>query len=660
MYRLFRFLIKTIFSYFCVFGLSSLITQLLVLRKEVIEITLSYAFSDERILKATWLLFFLLLFAMFLGEFTFSSKRKKSKDDKKNFSHLASVFEAKRGLTRLEFDSDHLKYPTVLDMLDIALDKPKKFYNSIVSFFKLDDRYKLNVRTSWKINDEKVYKRGGLVVYTPRFFKSRMYVDATDSHNLIIGTTNSGKSVSMILQMIEAARMTGESLVVNDMKGELLEYTGKQLLDDDYDIVVLNFIEPECSDDWNPVQGAWDAWYKNKKQYEEEMKLWEEKRKTLKADELRQHYMYQPQLDISDGIEYLKDVTDILTYEAKASDPFWNNSASDTLMGLFAFLMEEGNPDYINTKSVQMLLNVAAEPLEKNMKKKYGFQASTKLGAYIEKTRPRDAVSRMRLQSFLESAEGTQKSIRTVLANKISLLTLSDKVMRLTSRSTFDMKNLGRKKTAVFMVVHDEKNTYYPLVTLFVKQMYEAVIKEARGNSGRLKVPVNIIIDEAGNCPPFKDVKAMLTAGRARGTRFTFAFQDTSQIDDSYGKEVAQTIRNNCTNTVYLLGSQESTLKEFSDMCGHQQVWVPSRGFYESRPIITTDRLRKMNLGEVVIHRQRKNPFITRMVPYFKCKFYKGKNYDIHQKKDPKPNVVYFDLDYHFEKLLKQLDEGGN
>ena len=86
------------------------------------------------------------------------------------------------------------------------------------------------------------------------------------------------------------------------------------------------------------------------------------------------------------------------------------------------------------------------------------------------------------------------------------------------------------------------------------------------------------------------------------------------------------------------------TLKRFSEMCGSRQIWLPSKSWYETRPVISIDRLQKLNLGEVVIHRQRKSPFIARMIPYDRCKFYRGKNMNPNEERSPKPAVRWIDM----------------
>ena len=50
------------------------------------------------------------------------------------------------------------------------------------------------------------------------------------------------------------------SVIVNDMKGELLELTYQEFARNGYKIVTLNLIDTDRSDCWNPLQGIIDEY----------------------------------------------------------------------------------------------------------------------------------------------------------------------------------------------------------------------------------------------------------------------------------------------------------------------------------------------------------------------------------------------------------------
>ena len=145
----------------------------------------------------------------------------------------------------------------IRDLYDDSFDFIKKIYNEFIqiitntfAFIRISDVHKMNVLKKWRIGEETTVRRGGLPVITK---KNKIWLDPTDSHNLIIGTTNSGKTYSVIHIMIDTMRMANESMIINDLKGELFKIHQKQLIRDGYKVLVLNFVEPNKSSQWNPL-----------------------------------------------------------------------------------------------------------------------------------------------------------------------------------------------------------------------------------------------------------------------------------------------------------------------------------------------------------------------------------------------------------------------
>ena len=175
------------------------------------------------------------------------------------------------------------------------------------------------------------------------------------------------------------------------------------------------------------------------------------------------------------------------------------------------------------------------------------------------------------------------------------------------------METIGEKKTAIFLIIHDEKTTYHSLLTIFLKQCYEVLIDVAQKSGGKLKYRTNFILDEFQNMPPLTDVDSMVSAARSRNIRFTFIIQNFAALNDVYGKEVAETLKGNCGNLVYLISTEMAALEEISKMCG--EVKSKEKDKTASTPLVTVSDLQKMKLGEVIIKRLRMNPFKTKLAP---------------------------------------------
>ena len=217
--------------------------------------------------------------------------------------------------------------------------------------------------------------------------------------------------------------------------------------------------------------------------------------------------------------------------------------------------------------------------------------------------------------------EETKGSIVSTFKQKVRLFSSRENLSEMLSRSDFDMAMIGKEKTAIFMIIQDEKKTYHALATIFIKQCYESLIDVAQNSpKGELPIRTNFILDEFANMPPLKDVTTMITAARSRRIRFTMIIQNFAQLDAVYGKENAQTIRSNCTNLLYLLTTELAALKEISELCGEVRVKVGKgdKEHEESRPLVTVSDLQKMKQFEAIIIRTRLYPFKTKLVPNFK------------------------------------------
>ena len=93
--------------------------------------------------------------------------------------------------------------------------------------------------------------------------------------------------------------------------------------------------------------------------------------------------------------------------------------------------------------------------------------------------------------------------------------------------------------------------------------------------------------------------------------RFTFIIQNFAQLNDVYGKEVAEVIRGNCGNTIYLISTELAALEEISKMCG--EVKSKEKDKTASTPLVTVTDLQKLKFGEAILMRLRKSPFKTKL-----------------------------------------------
>jgi type IV secretion system protein VirD4 len=148
-------------------------------------------------------------------------------------------------------------------------------------------------------------------------------------------------------------------------------------------------------------------------------------------------------------------------------------------------------------------------------------------------------------QTIKMSGDKTRASFFAGGMSTLNIFT-DPEIAMLTSESEIDLNKIaeGKKKYALFMILPDEKSTYYPICSLFVNQLYQELVEVADNekNGGRLPRRVNFILDEFGNFSKIPDFDQVLTVAGGRGIRFNLFLQSFSQLNEKYGNNVADVI----------------------------------------------------------------------------------------------------------------------
>ena len=452
----------------------------------------------------------------------------------------------------------------------------------------------------------------------------KIWVDSGEYHNLIIGSTGSGKTEMIVQPMVKLLAKKGESMIITDPKGEIYEMNANELRERGYNIVLLNFRDPAKGNAWNPLTLPYEL------------------HKSGNQDK---------------SIELLEDLALNILYDesSKGQDPFWEKTSADYFTGLALALFDDAKEDEINLNSINVMTTAGEDKIGNTTYiKEYFSDKDQASSAYIN------------VASTIMAPNDTKSSILSVFKQKIKLFSSRENLSEMLSHSDFDMEDIGRKKTAVFIVVQDEKKTYHSLVTIFLKQCYETLIRVAQETGGKLPYKTNFILDEFANMPPLKDVTTMVTAARSRRIRFTFIIQNFAQLHEVYGKENGETIKGNCGNIVYLISSELGALEEISKLCG--EVKSKEKDKTASTPLVTVSDLQRLPFGTMIVLRLREWPFKTKMTPNFKMvkdnswgKNYPLADYPVREKKSvPVFNIKAYVDKKKEEKINKMLGEFNN
>ena len=441
-----------------------------------------------------------------------------------------------------------------------------------------------------------------------------LWVDNGEYHNLVIGATGSGKTVNTILPSVKILAKKGESIICTDPKGEIYEKTGDLLKKKGYNLIVLNFRNPQNGNAWNPLSLPYKL-YKNGNQ--------------------------------DKAIELLDDLALNILYEENSanSDPFWEKTAADYFAGIALAMFEDTEEDKININSINMTATVGEDK----------FGGSTYIKEYFNYKDPSSAAYVNASGTVMAPSE-TKGGIISVFKQKVKLFASRENLSEMLSYSDFELESIGKVPTAVFIIIQDEKKTYHSLATILIKQIYETLIDVAQVSGGKLPVRTNFLLDEFANMPPLKDVTTMITAARSRQIRFTMIIQNFAQLNKVYGKDDAETIKGNCGNIIYLISTELAALEEISKLCGEKKSKKDDKT--ASTPLVTISDLQRMKQFDQIILRLRKNPFKTSFVPDFKINWgncVSGKiDYPVREKRP----VKIFDIrDFVKEKKNQKIKE---
>lgn len=458
-------------------------------------------------------------------------------------------------------------------------------------------------------------KKPGVVVEMTKTgnIENIRYVDGPKS-TIIIGATRSGKTRRVLLETLWLQLMAGYSTVISDVKGEIYYYTSKWAESIGYTIIPFDLRSPKKSIHYNFLQPiinalkegdraqaidyAWDLVSVLVGEQKGEPLWYNGETATLAAAILAvciegttEEFRAQTQELTDIYYEEIKggipndESEGLRTEERKQIDELYWAMQSDLLCGYVTPYIEELQNRESNSGLIEQLheLSKTDNSIYKNMTNVYYFLAymgredpstgKTPLSLYLD-TLPDSHPAKIVFMQGQIAAERTRSSFYTSALGTLKLFT-NPNIAEMTSKSDFELQDIGKRKTVVYLIIPDEKKTFYPLASIMIQQIYVEQVKVANQYGGKLPVPCDYDLDEVGNFPIIPVLPPMITAGQSRGVRVNLIIQDYQQIEKKY-KDDYETIKSNCAVKIYLKSDSPKTLKEISEYLGKYTVEVTS------------------------------------------------------------------------------------
>lgn len=415
---------------------------------------------------------------------------------------------------------------------------------------------------------------GGIIVGTSA---NKYWTIDDDTHVLLIGTTRSGKSRRVIMPTIWHLAKMGESMVICDLKKELQPITKKYLQSKGYNIVTLDFRTPSTGNRWNILNPIIEA-LKNK--------------------------------DTAQAVQHANDVAHTLSYDAKyRGDPIWPSAKKALISALILAVAVEAPKGHKHMGTAFHLLAHLGQGGGKALDEYFG-------------TLPLSHPARSPYTVFQMSTDKMRSSIATDTLTTLQIFGVDPAVVWLISDQDHDLALAGKEKTAVFLVIPDERTNRNVMASLYIQQSYGALVDLANQHKGRLPIRVNYLLDEFGNIPAIADFTTKITTAGGRGIRFTLAVQGIDQLSEHYPHR-ENTIMGQCWTWIYILTSDIKTAELISLKCGNYTVATESysssaqvsgtrsEGVSQgltSRPLVMKDEVLRWPVDSALVLRTRLQP----------------------------------------------------
>lgn len=466
-----------------------------------------------------------------------------------------------------------------------------------------------------------------------------------NSNMLVIGGSGSGKSFHVVTPNV--LNLPNASLVFTDPKGELLGNLGNTLKKNGYVIKVLNLVEMEKSDCFNP-------------------------------------FMY-----IRDETDIIKLINNLIANTtpkgASQADPFWEKSESMFLQSLMLYIwMEEPKEN----QNFNMLLDLLS-------KAEVNDKGKSELDVIMDELRVNSDMGydHPAVRVYDKCIGGAGDTVRSIIISAHSRLAFFEnpKVRRILSRDDMDLASIGigvdgdkKTKTALFCVIPDSDKSFNFIVGMLYSLLIQTLYYEADFHyKGKLPIHVSFWLDEAANVPLPSNgndgaggYPSLLSTMRSRNINSITIIQNISQLKAIF--KDAWEIVPGCSDEILYLGGNESESHAYiSKLLGKATIYKRSHGESRGkngssshntdvlgRELLMPDEVRKIDNKKCILFIRGFDPIIDDKFDTLRHPLFsqsgggEGQWYE-HEPQKEKLKPMFFDNN-SYTYFVRQKKEGKN
>lgn len=436
----------------------------------------------------------------------------------------------------------------------------------------------------------------------------------------IFGSSGSKKSRAFAMINILKQAVLGRSLICTDPKSELYKKSCVYLKRKGYTVKILNLVNPEYSDCWNPI------------------------------------YEVETETDAQVFAEIVIANTEV--DRSSSGDQFWTRTEQNLLKAL--------------------ILHVAIElddVTKKNMGYLYSILASGDLKTVDEVFKNSKGATKASYNIYAQATDVVKQSIVTGLATRLQIFQ-TDNIKAMTMKRDINLDLPGKEKCAYFCVSSDMDSTFDFLAGLFFSFLFIRLTRQAdRNKNGKLDNETYFILDEFPNIGKIPDFEKKLSTMRSRGINTAIIFQSIAQLKNRYPNDVWQELLGNCDSKLCMGCNEIMTAEYVSNLLGVATVENNSvrkeNGFdgyltygnvniaASKRNLINPDELIKLDNNKLIIIIRGKKPLIAFKYDYSEHELSKEMEEIIIEKYKEKLDVkeiIQSELEKQ-EKETKKIEE---